>query len=318
MIQSPQQPEQKKRKPQTCRICKCAGHQMRTCNDATILSQRNHVFEQIENHAPVETILEYAHQQEFERIKIITYKTPKGKTSNISPLSADETNYYTNLERYIQNEYVKQTALLTAQIQRKIFFARRLLPRSTDEIFNQYVQFLTEFYNTQFQSGTIANVDQEIMQFLHLCDTQSMEPTNYTPFPSYGALTRWMRFLNETTRRYMAQMHARNHPPQAIVQTYTYIKRRIAGPSQDSQESIDCPICMETVETPTISETNCGHKYCTTCIRNTIKKFNPHKRCPCPMCREPIQTIVRKYVETSMEGFPEHSANIPPTLQIIQ
>jgi hypothetical protein len=143
---------------------------MRTCNDATILSQRNHVFEQIENHAPVETILEYAHMQEFERMKIITYKTPRGKTSNVSPLSSNETTYYTNLERYIETEYAKQTNLLTAQIQRKIFYARRLLPRSADEIFNQYVQFLTEFYNTQFQSGTIENVDIEIMQFLHLCE----------------------------------------------------------------------------------------------------------------------------------------------------
>ena len=307
MIQS--EPQQRTRKPQTCRICKCVGHQMRTCNDATILSQRKHVFEQIENHAPVETILEYAHQQEFERIKIITYKTPKGKTSNISPLSADETNYYTNLERYIQNEYTKQTNLLTAQIQRKIFFTRRLLPRSVDEIFNQYTQFLTEFYNTQFQSGTIANVDQEIMQFLHLCDTPSMEPTNYTPFPSYDALTRWMRFLQITTTRYMAQMHARNHPPPAIAQTYNYIKRRV--PSEESHESIDCPICMETVTIPNISETNCGHKYCTTCIRNTVKKYNPHKRCPCPMCREPVHTIVRKFTETPTEErtFPEHSAH---------
>ena len=310
MIQQP--PQQKTRKPQTCRICKCVGHQMRTCNDATILSQRKHVFEQIENHVPAETILEYAHQQEFERMKIISYKTPKGKTSNVSPLSADEQTYYTNLERYIQTEYAKQTNQLASLIQRKIFFARRLLPRSTDEIFNQYVQFLTEFYNTEFQSGTIANVDQEIVQFLHLCETQSMDPANYTPFPSYGALTRWMRFLNETTRRYMAQMHARNHPPPAIAQTYNYIKRRV--PSEESPESIDCPICMETVTMPNISETNCGHKYCTTCIRNTIKKYNAYKRCPCPMCREPVHTIVRKFTETPTEErtFPEHSA--PPPL----
>jgi len=311
MIQQPQQ--ERTRKPQTCRICKCVGHQMRTCNDATILSQRKHVFEQIENHIPMETILEYAHQQEFERIKIITYKNPKGKTSNISPLSADETTYYTNLERYIQTEYAKQTNILTATIQRKIFYTRRLLPRSADEILNQYVQFLTEFYNTQFQSGTIENVDIEIMQFLHLCDTQSMEPTNYTPFPSYDALKRWMRFLQITTARYMAEMQARNRPAQAIVQRYNFIKRRVVGASEESTESIDCPICMETVSMPNISETNCGHKYCRTCIRSTITKYTPSKRCPCPMCREPIHTIVRKFTETSSEAgertFPEHSAH---------
>ena len=319
MIQSEeqqQQPQQRTRKPQTCRICKCVGHQMRTCNDATILSQRNHVFEQIENHTPLETILDYAHNQEFERMKIITYKTPKGKTSNIAPLSANETTYYTNLERFIENEYAKQTNLLTAKIQRKIFFTRRLLPRTHDEIFNQYTQFLTEFYNTQFQSGTIENVDIEIMQFLHLCDTQSLEPTNYTPFPTYAALTRWNQFLQITQSRYMAQMQARNRAPQAVAQTYNYIKRRIAAPAEETpekppEESIDCPICMETVTIPNISETNCGHKYCTTCIRNTIKKYNAYKRCPCPMCREPVHTIVRKFTETPTEErtFPEHSTH---------
>jgi hypothetical protein len=54
---------------------------------------------------------------------------------------------------------------------------------------------------------------------------------------------------------------------------------------------------METVNMPNISETNCGHKYCSTCIRNTIKKYIATKRCPCPMCREPLHTIVRKFTE---------------------
>jgi hypothetical protein len=283
----------RKRKPPTCRICKCTGHQMRTCNDATLLSQRKHVFEQIENHAPAAEIITYAQQNhEFERMKIITYKTPKGKTSNICPLSSDETTYYTNLERYIQTEYEKQTNQLITQLQRRIFFTRRLLPHNANELMNRYINFLAQFYNNQH---TIEDLDRELTQFLHLCETQSLEPTHYNPYPSYEILQRWNHFLQETTSRYMAQIQARNRPPPQIVQTYNYIKRRV--PNNEPTESIDCPICMETVNMSNISETNCGHKFCSTCIRNTIKKYIATKRCPCPMCREPLHTIVRKFTE---------------------
>lgn len=292
--QDPPTENTRKRKPQTCRICKCAGHQMRTCNDPAILFQRNHIFEQIEKHAPIETILDYAHHQEFERIKIITYKTPKGKTSNISPLTSDETTYYTNLERYIQSEYEKHTNQVIEIIQRKIFYTRRLLPHNANELMNRYTSFLAEFYNNQH---TIEDLDRELMQFLHLCDTLSLEPTSYTPFPSYATLIRWSNFLQYTTSRYLAQMQERNRRPAPVTQTYNYIKRRLA-PDTEHQEPIDCPICMETITMPNISETNCGHQFCRTCIRNTIHKYIPTKRCPCPMCREPIHTIVRKYTET--------------------
>ena len=295
MIQheTPQQ-ESKKRKPPTCSICNCIGHQMRTCNDATILFQRNYVFEQIEKHTPLETIIAYAQHQDFQRMKIITYKTPKGKTSNISPLSADETTYYTNLERYITTEYEKQTNQVVSHIQRKIFYTRRLLPRTTSEIVNLYTNYIAESYTSNQQNGTIENVDQEITQFLHLCDTMSLEVTNYTPFPTYDVLTRWNAFLQRTSTRYLADMQARNRPPPApvVVETYNYVKRPVG---EDATETIDCPICMETINTPNISETNCGHKYCTPCIRRTIRKYTAHKRCPCPMCREPIRTVLRKY-----------------------
>jgi len=288
----------RRRKPPTCSICKCVGHQMRTCTDATLLSQRKHIFEQIENHTPMAEIITYAQQNhEFERMKIITYKTPKGKTSHISPLSSDETTYYTNLERYIQTEYEKQTNHLIAQIQRRIFFTRRLLPRTTDDLLHVYLQFLSNSYNTQLHNGTIENVDREMTQFLHLCETQSLEPTHYNPYPSYEILQRWNHFLQQTMARYMEQMQGRNRTPAPaqIVQTYNYIKRRI--PNNESTESIDCPICMETVNMPNISETNCGHKFCSRCIRYTIKKYIATKRCPCPMCREPLHTIVRKFTE---------------------
>jgi hypothetical protein len=290
-----QQDPPKTRKPPTCKICKCAGHQMRTCTDATLLSDRKHIFEAIANHTELERILEYTQQQEFERMKIITYKTPKGKTSNIAPLSANETTYYTNLQRYIENEYEKQMNQLVSQIQRKIVYTRRLLPRTTNELVDVYTQFLSNSYNSELQNGTIENIDQEITQFLHLCEIQNVDQTNYNPYPSYASLQRWNHLLQETTRNYLEQMHARNQPP--VAQKYNYIKRLMMTPRSEDFESIDCPICMEQVTMPNISETNCNHKYCSTCIRNTIKKYNSYKRCPCPMCREPIHTIVRKFTE---------------------
>ena len=46
-----------------------------------------------------------------------------------------------------------------------------------------------------------------------------------------------------------------------------------------------CPICLESLDTPAIS--NCNHKFCKNCIDELIntKKFN------CPLCRTKITTI---------------------------
>jgi hypothetical protein len=56
-----------------------------------------------------------------------------------------------------------------------------------------------------------------------------------------------------------------------------------------SEEERDCPICYETREHEDITQLNCQHKFCTTCITEHIRTNRHEPRCP--LCRENITHI---------------------------
>lgn len=57
----------------------------------------------------------------------------------------------------------------------------------------------------------------------------------------------------------------------------------------DQSKEKKCPICLEPFKKTNLSITDCGHKFCTSCLLNSIKTNN----C-CPICRnklvDPIKT----------------------------
>ena len=57
----------------------------------------------------------------------------------------------------------------------------------------------------------------------------------------------------------------------------------------DQSKEKDCPICLEPFEKTNISTTECGHKFCTSCL---LKSTRSNIRCP--ICRnklvEPVET----------------------------
>lgn len=60
-----------------------------------------------------------------------------------------------------------------------------------------------------------------------------------------------------------------------------YAQEQIRNLLIELKKSIDCPICMETIDPKNIEMTACGHKYCKQCI-NTIKQSNNPE---CAICR---------------------------------
>ena len=64
------------------------------------------------------------------------------------------------------------------------------------------------------------------------------------------------------------------------------------NPSQNKNNSIECPICLEDKNTDEIITTNCGHNYCIKCI----KSYFDTKKMPylCAYCRTRIDKILVK------------------------
>lgn len=288
-----------------CRNCGQEGHEIRTCNDPALQETRNTFFKKIHKREPIPNILEYAKSIPLEKMRLITYKTIQGKVSKINTLQEKEPVYYENLEKHIKKEYEKQEEALKRIVILKLMGNRILLNAlplvSIHSMYQNYItQIATEERNeyirrrisrtTIYPSEEIfllRDVDEnttwerifltDITHLYQLIETRMLEGT------SYEMMTRFLGFLLLVEDEHTA----RTRPPKI---TYNFIKR-----NQKNTETIDCPICMENISTPEISEVNCGHKFCRNCIRQTINRHAKDKRCGCPLCRTPIEKIIRKY-----------------------
>jgi len=306
------------RQPKRCSNCNCEGHQIRTCNDPALQETRKTFFKKIQIREPIESIMEYAKSNPLEKIRLITYKTEKGKVSKISSLTEKEPAYYENLEKYIKKEYEKQEDALKKKLILKIMLIqhRYQVPQvSITPMYHSYITLLTsdpnriaEVHRLISQEGypseeirllndvnettTRENMIEPDTESLNMfTTTNSFNPELYRVYPTYEMMTRWIGFLLVIESEYRAR--TRIKPQVLLTIEYNFIKRL-----QTETETIDCPICMENITTPEISEVNCGHKFCRSCIRQTINRHARDKRCGCPMCRNPIEKIVRKYIKT--------------------
>jgi SNF2 family DNA or RNA helicase len=67
-----------------------------------------------------------------------------------------------------------------------------------------------------------------------------------------------------------------------ISRTYNYLVKSIQ--TLNTEEHLNCPICLDEIEREKLTITKCGHKFCWDCIYNTYKtntKNNVNIKCPC-------------------------------------
>jgi hypothetical protein len=308
--------KQKKKMPRHCRNCGEEGHEIRTCNDEGLKEERNEFYKKIHRRVPIEEILENAKSIALEKMRLITYKTEKGKVSKISSLKESEDTYYEKLENYIKKEYEIQEEGLKKKIILKTMIIRmhyQLPLVNPNAMYHSYIRILSTnaqrveevrrlisrdgypseevyLHREVEEPGTWENMIEADAESLNMfMATNSFNRELYAIYPSYEMMTRWLGFLLVIQEEYRSITRT-NHTHPIVV--YNFIKRL-----QTENETIECPICMENISTPEISEVNCGHKFCRSCIRQTINRNAKDKRCGCPMCRTPIEKIVRKFIK---------------------
>ena len=64
-----------------------------------------------------------------------------------------------------------------------------------------------------------------------------------------------------------------------------HIKDEILAMGAELRKRWECPICMEMIESDSITITNCGHFFCKGCL-DRYKTANVE--CNCPVCRRKI------------------------------
>ena len=76
----------------------------------------------------------------------------------------------------------------------------------------------------------------------------------------------------------------------------------LQNPLLNSVHAIECPICMECIDSSDLHVTSCNHTYCNSCAKQWHKVL---KNKPCPFCRADIYEIPESSdgdIETGTQG----------------
>lgn len=188
-----------------------------------------------------------------------------------------------NFRAYIQAQYDKQEQQNRMHV---IHLLALMMPQVYYQIDTLYAQYFTAFAENPTMPFTT-----EYDNFIRLMRVRSFETQHFTQYIDYETVSRWKNFLRYCRDTLARPITQRTVAPQPLT-TYQFIASTVRN--SKFHETIECPICLTEVATPEVSQVDCGHKFCKTCIRSTIKACPSYRRCVCPMCRAPIHKIVRR------------------------
>ena len=96
----------------------------------------------------------------------------------------------------------------------------------------------------------------------------------------------WAKYYEECNSQHSAQV-SQHSLLFNVSNANTSLPQHLINEIQDKmkllKESIDCPVCLEVIQTGELDITRCGHKYCKECcqkLKDTTKQ--------CAICRKPI------------------------------
>uniref|UniRef100_A0A6C0K2H6 RING-type domain-containing protein n=1 Tax=viral metagenome TaxID=1070528 RepID=A0A6C0K2H6_9ZZZZ len=276
------QPTRRPRAPPKCGYCAMPGHTVRSCNDPGVMNTLRQLLQMINRFPPYETIIHWLHTHDVNVLQLIVSKytyTAYRKHSKqicIDILSVAIADKYRMEER--RNMETVQDNLRRGSI---LLWTRSEDPVNIPLLYRQYC---SQFMYTE---TTPPPTEEECQLLCNIIQTRVLNPN----IP-YHTVKRFHRFLLYRHLEYMSDPENRidNNTSNDNVIKYVITRKTIAIPIE-----IDCSICMETVKTPDILTTTCGHQFCRDCITSFVNKTRT-QRCGCPLCRAPIYKLIREVV----------------------
>jgi hypothetical protein len=274
------------RAPPSCGYCHTPGHTIRGCNDPTMLNHRRVIEQKITNREPIPNLVAYLNDMDFPLRKLVLAKNQYGKCTNLIPQHSDD-------PQLLETQFIRRTQSVYDYKEQQL--RRDLLVILSVMISRIYYTLDTQYtqYFSQLEENPAMPLAIEYENFRTLIRVRTYETQHFTQYIDYNTVLRWHNFMHHCRRTMIA---ATTVPPRQPATTYHFVASTVRNSRFHSKfhETIECPICLTEVSTPEVSQVDCGHKFCKTCIRSTIRACPSYKRCGCPMCRAPIHKIVRK------------------------
>ena len=312
----PQTQQRRVRAPCKCGYCGEAGHTMRMCTDPYIQGQYRLFNHKLKLNESIDSLVTWFMDHEEKPLKMLSshfLKISYHKQTNQDEIIA-------KLRSYIGD--FNHSARLS-----KMNYLNRILESFHKHESREYLQersvtvqrFIS--YHNQFEERATQPEIDGFGELLRICELTQQPPNqiSYALFHlpasrlaryafisrlNWNTLNRFSKFVNYIAHERAHFIYEQNisrirnetiqyHRLTPVEQIeYTYCSFDANSSVKPIEESIECPICMDTADKANISMIQCGHSFCTRCITTTILKMPSGKRCNCPMCRTPIDTIM--------------------------
>lgn len=271
------------RAPPKCGYCGIQGHTVRSCNDPESMNTLRELRQRVGRYPPFQEIINWLQTIELRRLQFIlskyTYTSYKKSSREmcIDILSVVISDQYRMEERRI-------LSALQTILQRGDMF---MWVPEIDNIPQLYIRHCLHFSENE-------PTEEECQLVCHIIYTRNIPPNtqNHMIKKIHNFIMYIFRryALERRNTRYSGQIHAGTNATQDTIK-YVITKKTITEPVQ-----IDCPICMDTKETPNILTTTCGHQFCNDCIVSLVTKKSAD-RCNCPLCRTPIHKLICETID---------------------
>lgn len=262
-----------KRKP-TCKHCRVSGHTIRGCNDPYSLNVVRQLQQMVNRFPPFQTIVDWLETIEEKYIQFVLARYSRNA---IKP-------YHKNkcidiLKVIIQEQYEQEKRRYFETTEGSLRRGNILVWSFDNENIPQlYRQYCAQFIENETEP--VSDVECELL--CNIIITRSI-PQN----TSYHTMRRFYAFI--------LYRHAMFEAAQStnVDNVDTQIKYIVMRKPVSFKMQIECPICMDSKETPDIVSTTCHHRFCWSCIYSAITT-NKTQRCGCPLCRKPIYKLIRE------------------------
>ena len=291
--------QEKVRSPCKCGYCGEVGHTVRSCKSEYVIKNLNEFRSRIRNvNFDVKAIIHWFMSRDDKDIKILCtrlfnfpYHKPICHEKIIEVLTNHINNVHSILHARIMINMISILDNFTYHT-------------NSNEYFNIYPLHVNDFiiYNESVYNFVTDNDINIFDEVLHIENTSNRIEKrrireDYLSSLNITTLYRIFDFL-----RYVFQMKKQFILNKRPVVKYTFcIFTKNENLVCPIESSIDCAVCMDIIEQHNISKLQCGHSFCTKCIETIIDKIGKYERCNCPMCRCPIDTIMKMEKEMEME-----------------
>jgi len=262
----------RQRAPPKCGYCKNQGHTVRSCNDPEIMNSVRQLCQMVNRFPPFQTIIDWLQTIDLNRLQMMLSKysytayKKHSKQMCIDVFSVVIADKYRIEER--RNLSTIQDALLRGNI--------LIWTQSAENIPQLYRNYCAQFIINE------TNPEPTEDECAMLCNMIYMR--QISPHLQYHTAKRFYNFISYRYAEYL-----RTAPTNPETNQIKYvITRKVTG----ELTQIDCPICMETKQTPHILTTTCGHQFCWDCIYTVLNK-RTSQRCVCPLCRAPVYKLIK-------------------------